>query len=308
MSTATSIDTGDFRKALGAFTTGVTIVTTYYEEMGDVGLTANSFNSVSLDPPMVLWSLAKTAGSLEAFKNTDYFAVHILSEDQQELSNRFAQRGADKFANIDIQRGPSKIPLIEGCAAQFTCKTAYQYEGGDHLIFVGEVVNFERRDRPPLLFHDGEYGQINKPENAGDTNTELKVPDDALGMLLRRSYQKLIEPLFAELEKKSLSIGQHYFLALVSRTPNRSFEELQSIVSTSSGRIPEEEYKSLLKKGLIEESDNQINLTEQGMKIRVEMASIYQSIESGILKNFDYDKTQSLKILLNQLLDSIDIK
>jgi len=308
MSTATSIDTGEFRKALGAFTTGVTIVTTHFEKMGDVGLTANSFNSVSLDPPMVLWSLAKTAGSLQAFKNTEYFAVHILSEDQQELSNRFAQRGVDKFSNIDIQRGPENIPLIEGCAAQFTCKTAYQYEGGDHLIFVGEVVNFRRRDRSPLLFHDGEYGQINKPENTNDSNNELKAPDDALGMLLRRSYQKLIEPLLGELEKKSLSIGQHYFLALVSRSSNRTFDELQSIVSTSSGRIPLEEYKSLMNKGLIEESDNRIHLTEQGMKIRVEIASIYQSIESDILKNFGYDKTQSLKILLNQLLDSIDVK
>src|SRR5262249_1277731 len=129
------------RTALGAFATGVTIVTTRGVDGSDVGLTANSFSSVSLDPPMVLWSLAKTSGNIEALRNAGYFAVHVLAADQDGLSARFATRGIDKFAGISCERGSEAIPLLDGCTARFECRTAFQYEGGDHVIFVGEVQN-----------------------------------------------------------------------------------------------------------------------------------------------------------------------
>ena len=165
MSNAQPLDGRAFREALGAFTTGVTVVTTRGEQ-GDVGLTANSFNSVSLDPPMVLWSLGKNASSLPAFRAASHFAVHILSENQQELSNRFATRGIDKFADTEVMRGPDDVPLLNDCAARFVCRTEYQYEGGDHIIFVGEVLDFSHWERSPLLFHGGKYGRISKNPSA----------------------------------------------------------------------------------------------------------------------------------------------
>ena len=152
-----AIDKRAFRNALGAFTTGVTVVTTRDGSGRDVGLTVNSFNSVSLEPPLVLWSLARNSGSLPAFMDAEHFAVHILAADQEPMSNLFAQRGADKFAGIDVARGEGGVPLLPGCSARFRCRTAFRHEGGDHEIFVGEVLGFEAFERAPLVFHRGGY-------------------------------------------------------------------------------------------------------------------------------------------------------
>jgi flavin reductase (DIM6/NTAB) family NADH-FMN oxidoreductase RutF len=131
------------RNALGSFATGVTVVTTRTADGRDIGRTANSFSSVSLDPPMILWSLAKTSSSFEDYRQADHFAVHILSADQSEVSGLFAGKKPDKFEGLGIDRGADDIPLLTECAARFECRTTYQYEGGDHIIFVGEVTGFE---------------------------------------------------------------------------------------------------------------------------------------------------------------------
>ena len=146
-----------FRSALGAFATGVTIVTTRDPQGHDIGLTANSFNSVSLEPPMVLWSLAKSARSLSAFVAASHFAVHVLAANQEELSLRFATRGTEKFGGLDLERGVAQVPLLRGCSARFQCRTAFRHEAGDHMIFVGEVEAFDHSDLPELLFHRGRY-------------------------------------------------------------------------------------------------------------------------------------------------------
>lgn len=153
-------DPKQFRQALGAFTTGVTIVTTRGADGQDYGLTANSFNSVSIDPPLVLWSISKNASSARAFTEGSNFAVHILATDQEPLSNRFAKSSADKFAGLELQRGAEDTPLLGGCSARFQCKTTYRYEGGDHIILVGEVLAFDRFDQAPLVFHSGAYRRL----------------------------------------------------------------------------------------------------------------------------------------------------
>src|SRR3546814_136968 len=151
-----------FRKALGTFATGVTIITARTVDGTPVGLTANSFNSVSLSPPLVLWSLANTSANLEVFRAAEYWAVHVLATDQEALSGRFSKRGIDKFAGLDIDRGRGDTPLLRGCAARFQCRTAFQYEGGDHLIFVGEVLDFDRAEGAPLVFHEGRYAHATR--------------------------------------------------------------------------------------------------------------------------------------------------
>ena len=155
-----SDETKAFRHALGNFATGVTIVTTLDPEGQPVGLTVSSFNSVSLDPPLILWSLDRRANSLAAFTAAPYFAVHVLCSDQMELSNRFAKAGADKFDGIQTEAGLGQIPLLPGCAALFQCATVHQYDGGDHVIFVGEVKIFECADKDPLVFHGGRYARL----------------------------------------------------------------------------------------------------------------------------------------------------
>lgn len=147
----------ELRAALGTFATGVTVVTTTAPDGKRFGLTANSFSSVSLEPPLVLWSQSLNAPSHPVFRAAEHFAINILSEDQVDLSGRFSRAGEDKFAGLELQEGVGRVPLLAGCAARFECKTLYRYEGGDHTIFVGEVQRFERFERRPLMFGGGRY-------------------------------------------------------------------------------------------------------------------------------------------------------
>ncbi|WP_137895610.1 flavin reductase family protein [Ramlibacter sp. 2FC] len=148
----------EFRSALAMFATGVTIVTARTPEGELVGLTANSFNSVSLDPPLVLWSLARAAGSLPAFSAGSHYAINILAADQKALAERFAARGADRWAGVGFRDGASGSPLLDGAAATFECFNRSRYEEGDHVIFVGEVERCgHRAGASPLLFHGGRF-------------------------------------------------------------------------------------------------------------------------------------------------------
>lgn len=154
------IEPSEFRNALGRFATGVTVVTTVDEAGCRFGVTANSYNSVSLDPPLVLWSLANSSRSMAAFAGCEVFAVHILGAHQEDLAMRFASRGEDKFAELNTREGFGGVPLFDDCVAHFECVTQNRFEGGDHQIFLGRVVNFEAGDREPLLFHRGRFAKV----------------------------------------------------------------------------------------------------------------------------------------------------
>ena len=148
----------EFRAALGMFATGVTIVTARGADGTLVGLTANSFNSVSLSPPLVLWSLARRAGSMPAFRAGSHYAINILAAEQHALAERFASKVGDRFAGVAWQEGTAGAPLIEGAAAVFECFNRSRYEEGDHVIFVGEVERCTHRaGAQPLIFHGGRY-------------------------------------------------------------------------------------------------------------------------------------------------------
>lgn len=151
------VDTSEFRRALGSFPTGVAIITTRAPEGHPVGVTCNSFNSVSLDPPLVLWSLAKSSRSRRAFETGDHWAVNLLSADQEALSNQFARSGGDKFAELETEAGFGNVPMFAGCCARFQCMTHFICDGGDHIILVGHVLEYERFERTPLIFHSGKY-------------------------------------------------------------------------------------------------------------------------------------------------------
>jgi flavin reductase (DIM6/NTAB) family NADH-FMN oxidoreductase RutF len=144
----------DLRNALGRFATGVTVVTTLTPG-GPLGITANSFSSVSLDPPLVLWSPARKSSRFAAYEAATHFAVHVLARDQQALAEHFAVSGS--FDGVPHGSGAGGAPLLEGCAARFECRHAAQFDGGDHLICVGEVLRLDQADRAPLLYHRGGY-------------------------------------------------------------------------------------------------------------------------------------------------------
>ncbi|MBC7436129.1 MAG: flavin reductase family protein [Bdellovibrionales bacterium] len=149
---------GEFRTALGMFATGVTIVTTRNSEGELVGLTANSFNSVSIAPPLVLWSLAQAAGSMPALSTGSHYAINILAADQRELAERFALKGADRWAGVAFTEDVAGAPLLAGAAASFVCFNRSRYQEGDHVIFVGEVERCtHRKGASPLLFHGSRF-------------------------------------------------------------------------------------------------------------------------------------------------------
>ena len=154
------LDTAALRKALGEFATGVTVVTTLGDAGAPVGLAANSFSSVSLEPPLILWSLALTAPSLTAFRAHPTFAVNILCDQSKHLALNFARSAQDKFAGIDWERGFKGSPVLRQAAAVLECKTVDRIAAGDHEIYLGEVLRFRKAGKPPLLFHGGRFAQL----------------------------------------------------------------------------------------------------------------------------------------------------
>jgi flavin reductase (DIM6/NTAB) family NADH-FMN oxidoreductase RutF len=153
----TEIDPDEFRHALSCFATGVAVVTTLDAQGQKVGMTISSFNSVSLDPPLVLWSIADDSLSYDVFVAADYFAVHVLAMTQKELSDRFAQSGDSKFDRFDCREGIHGVPILPEFAACFECSTEHIYPGGDHKIIVGRVHRFEDREADPLIVHRSRF-------------------------------------------------------------------------------------------------------------------------------------------------------
>lgn len=155
---APSFSSNHFRAALGMFATGVTIVTARSSSGALIGLTANSFNSVSMSPPLVLWSLANSAASLSDFRAVTHYAINVLSITQKDLALRFASRTEDRFAGVQFSEGAGGAPIIQGSVASFECFNRSRYDEGDHVIFVGEVEHCHyTAGAAPLLFHGGKF-------------------------------------------------------------------------------------------------------------------------------------------------------
>lgn len=152
------LDKRSLRNALGRFATGVTVVTTRTQAGKFEGVTANSFSAVSLDPPLVLWSLRCEAPSLPSFLASNCFAINVLSKEQARLSRHFATPHINKFDGIDFKLGIDGCPIFEQCSAIFECRTQTNVQGGDHIILIGRVVRVHSCDGTPLVFASGQYG------------------------------------------------------------------------------------------------------------------------------------------------------
>lgn len=214
-------DTRELRRTFGQFATGVAVVTCRAADGAPVGMTANSFSSVSLDPPLVLWSVERAARSFEAFAAAGHFAFSVLALDQMALSNRFAQAGAAKFADVEWSEGIGGVPLIAGCAARFECRRYATYPGGDHLIVVGEVERFARSERRTLVFADGRYGAVAPhPGSVGEASAaapaERHPYDDFLVPLLFRAYNHLFRGFSDTLVAEDATGAQMRILSVLS--------------------------------------------------------------------------------------------
>ena len=206
---APSFDLKEYRRALGSFPTGVAIITTRDAEGEPVGLTCNSFSSVSLEPPLVLWSLRKASKSIDIFRAASSFAINVLAEDQDHLSQRFATSSiTNKFETVQWSTGHVDLPLIDHCVARFQCKMHAQHDAGDHIIFIGEVAQFEVvREDDSLVFYKGAYMMLTQSlrsmaQKGTITHDELAQTRLLIyGMLLKLACQNGEESDFSAIEK-----------------------------------------------------------------------------------------------------------
>ena len=155
---ARDFDSTQFRQALSQFATGVTVITTRLADGSFRGLTASSFNSVSLEPPLVLWSLAEGANSMPVFSGNSHYVINVLSADQAHLARRFSRRTENPFGDIEYELSRTGQPILKGVSAWFECHNRSRYPEGDHVIFVGEVENCAFHPQPSLIFHAGQFG------------------------------------------------------------------------------------------------------------------------------------------------------
>ena len=159
-----SFNAVDLRSALGKFMTGVVVVTTRTADGQPVGFTANSFTSVSLDPPLILVCPGKTLSSYQCFANCSWFAISILSAQQEAVSNTFASKSIDRFSQVAWSQDANRVPLIDGALAHLSCRTSQVIEAGDHCILLGQVTEISAMDGSGLGFHNGRYFTLPEPE------------------------------------------------------------------------------------------------------------------------------------------------
>ncbi len=299
-----AIDTRALRHALGQFATGVTIVTCRAADGTPVGMTANSFASVSLDPPLVLWSVDRNARSFAHFAEAEAFAFTILAQDQVDLSNRFARPGADKFAETACEDGLGGVPLIEGAAGHFECTREAAFDGGDHLIIVGRVRRFARYDRPCLVFAQGRYGAIAAhpgpaPEEGGDVAARHPY-DDFLVPLLFRAYNHLFAAFSGALAEREATGGEMRMLAILSEGPCAEDNLLtRTMLSQSSFS---EARQSLLATGYVAPAANGLEITEAGRARLIELLHQAAAREQSATEALDAAEVAQLKSLLRKLV------
>ncbi|MBW4022712.1 MAG: flavin reductase family protein [Proteobacteria bacterium] len=305
MSFALADSTRQFRNALGSFATGVTIITTVGPDGSDVGVTANSFNSVSLDPPMILWSLGKNSTSLAAFMAAEHFVVHVLAMDQEALSGRFARSTTDKFAGLTVTRGVGGVPLLPGCAARFHCRTAYRHEGGDHIILVGEVEEFDHDGHAPLAFHGGRYGMF--------IRNEVPSPDEAaagvaplLSDLLARAEAGLGRRIDADVAAFGLAPHEFDLLRLLAAGP-RSLEELEELAGPAGETAAVVLVEDLAARGLVSPPANgTVVIAAAGQDAVTAVTAQMAKTEAAALEALTPHEAALLRRFLTRLVRTVD--
>lgn len=306
--TSTSLDPREFRRALGNFATGVTIVTAATTDGQKVGVTANSFNSVSLDPPLVLWSIDKRSGSYPVFAQASHFAVNILAADQTDLSNQFARPKDDKFAGITHRTGAGGAPLFDGCAACFQCENYQQIDGGDHWIMIGKVIAFDDLGRAPLLYHQGTYAMV-LPHARMQKKDENSPPPSAFqGRLSHNLYYLLTQAVRsyqANYQPKQLASGLRTSEARMLMVLESDAElDMAALLQEMAMPIREiEQAREILQdKAMVSHNGSGIRLTANGLKQAEMLWDIAASQQNSVLAGFSHEEIETCKKILRHII------
>ncbi|MBS0292072.1 MAG: flavin reductase [Proteobacteria bacterium] len=312
METPQHFDPKDFRQALGMFATGVTIVTTRAADGSPVGVTANSFNSVSIDPPLVLWSLAKNARSLDAFTGGEHWNVHILSQEQEALSNLFARAGEDKFGQQQLEQGVSDAPLLPGCSARFQCRTMFQYDGGDHIIFVGQVLSYDRSQRLPLLYVTGQYALASRKALAVSTEAQADTAgslysENLIGYLLGRAHYQFLGGIRALLNERSLSDADFFVLSLLSVRDAMAGADIAAHIAYTGIDVGAVLLQQLCDRGLLQKDEHAAYaLTASGRDSILHVIAAAKAEEADVLERMGEAEAALLRNLLKQFIRATD--
>lgn len=309
MTCATGFDPREFRRALGNFATGVTIITARSPSGEQVGVTANSFNSVSLEPPLILWSIDKRSGSHAVFETASHFAVHILAADQIELSNHFARPQDDKFAGIPHQRGLGDAPLFADCAARFQCERYQQVDGGDHWILIGKVVAFDDFGRSPLLYHQGAYSMVLPHPRAPKKADPNAAPATMHGRLASSNLFYLmtqaVNAYQASYGPKQLSTGlrtsEARMLMVLEDSAQLDTIALQREVAMPTREI-EEALANLQAKGLVAEQDGTHQLTTAGRAQTEALWEIARRQQDAVFAGVSGEEIETFKKVLRMVM------
>ncbi|EPL05434.1 p-hydroxyphenylacetate 3-hydroxylase reductase component [Pseudomonas sp. CF161] len=303
-----AFDTRAFRRALGNFATGVTVVTAAAEDGRRVGVTANSFNSVSLDPPLVLWSIDKRSSSHEVFEAASHFAVNVLAADQIDTSNNFARPREDRFAEIAFDAGAGGAPVLADCAARFHCEKYQQVDGGDHWIMIGKVVAFDDFGRSPLLYHQGAYSMV-LPHTRMTRREEGQLPSSHFqGRLSHNLYYLMTQALRAyqaSYQPRQLSTGlrtsEARMLMVLESDAGLDLADLQREVAMPIREI-EEAVANLRRKGLVSDDGGRVRLTTKGIDETEGLWSIAQEQQDKVFSQFAPGQLEHFKNVLKGVI------
>ncbi len=310
MTTEPQADALAFRRALGNFATGITVVTARAPDGARVGVTANSFNSVSLDPPLVLWSIDKRSASYEVFAAASHFAVNILAADQVTLSNHFARPSEDKFEGIDFSEGLGGAAILPDCAAVFECERFNCVEGGDHWILLGKVERFTDAGRPPLLYHQGSYSLVMPTGSAAATGEENRHSAGAVGYSGGNLYYLMLQAVRhyeADYRPKQLATGLRTAEArmlLSLQAHGRLDRDTLSAQVNMPRDDMQQAFQELIRKGLVCEHGNTLELAPDGSRLADTLWQIARDEQERKFASFAPEDIEAFKRILQQLSNS----
>jgi flavin reductase (DIM6/NTAB) family NADH-FMN oxidoreductase RutF len=278
-----------YRRCLGQFGTGVAIITT---ADGDrlAGMTSNSFASVSLDPPLILWSIRRASSSFTTFEASKHFAVNVLASDQVALSQKFAKSGPDKFADVKFDLGVAGIPLLHGAVARLECRTVTTHDGGDHLIMVGQVERYSRhKGREALMFVQGRYATaVDHPNSASSEPYAVESPlqrdMEPLSSLLAMAYSNTEPALATARQIQNLGLMEARLLRGIITFPGHSLSALlpELLLSVNAA---EDVLKSLIQRKLVQQgTEGRLTATSGGQACFVRMLAHASRLETDQLR------------------------
>jgi len=304
------------RNALGAFATGITVITTVGPDGRDVGVTANSFNSVSLDPPLVLWSLKKESSSMSAFGVAEHFAVHLLAFGQRAISERFSSRREDRFEGLAVQRGAGNVPLLEGCAGRFVCRTEYRYEGGDHMIFVGRVLDVQLSEQAPLLYVRGSYSAAMTLDKKLALARSLQAEglqghysEEGLFYLNNRLQEQLLHRMRPALRAEGFEQDADYLVCkLLAAAGSLSLAELTELCALREDPIDACRVEELRARGLVgvDDATGRWVLTPEGQARLARALAVVRQVEADALAGFSEGERAGLLVAMRRAVAATD--